>query len=306
MSDGLRRTGVRRVVHRLRFEGDRCRRVWHDWPVTGDPTSTDATFASLDGLRLSGTLVTGSGGVLSVCVLVHGGGVTRNEGGFFERMAGGLAEAGVASLRFDLRGHGESEGRQEDLTIAGISNDIRAAVEYVRSATGCDAAVNVVGASFSGGISAFFSARHPDLVRRLVLLNPLLNYKKRFIDDKPYWHADHIDEKAAQELTQNGFLPHSPTFRLGRPLLNEVFYLEPHKVLAAIHAPTLFVHGTGDTFVPIESSRIAVRQISADAHLMEVDGAQHGFAVHEDPQYLDPQTQRWQADVIRAVVEWLS
>jgi pimeloyl-ACP methyl ester carboxylesterase len=274
--------------------------------VTGNHTSTDATFASLDGLRLSGTLVTSKDRVLGTSVLVHGGGVTRNEGGFFERMARGLAEVGIASLRFDLRGHGESEGRQEDLTIAGISNDIRAAAEYVRSVTASGAAVNVIGTSFGGGIAAFFSARHPDLVRRLVLLNPLLNYKKRFVDDKPYWHGEHIEEEAAQELTQNGFLAHSPTFKLGRPLLNEVFYLEPHRVLTAVQAPTLFVHGTGDTFVPVESSRVGVRQIGGEAQLVEVDGAQHGFAVHDDPQYLDPQTQRWQADVIRAVVEWLS
>ncbi|MFD6224362.1 hypothetical protein [Nocardia asteroides] len=37
--------------------------------------------------------------------------------GFFTRLAAGLANAGVASLRFDLRGHGGSEGRQEELTL---------------------------------------------------------------------------------------------------------------------------------------------------------------------------------------------
>ncbi|MGH3849594.1 MAG: hypothetical protein ACRDRT_07820 [Pseudonocardiaceae bacterium] len=38
---------------------------------------------------------------------------------------------------------------------------------------------------------------------------------------------------------------------------------------------------------------------------MEIDGAQHGFAVHDDPQYRDPQTQEWQAFVIGAVTEWI-
>jgi hypothetical protein len=49
-------------------------------------------------------------------------------GGFFARLALGLAAAGVASLRFDFRAHGVSEGRQEDVTLAGIVNDILAAV----------------------------------------------------------------------------------------------------------------------------------------------------------------------------------
>jgi len=70
--------------------------------------------------------------IIGAAVLIHGGGATRDEGGFFTRIAAGLAEVGVASLRFDLRGHGESEGRQEDLTICGVVNDIRAAVDHIR------------------------------------------------------------------------------------------------------------------------------------------------------------------------------
>jgi predicted alpha/beta hydrolase len=72
---------------------------------------------SPDGLHLAGTFLAPVD-ARQGAILVHGGGVTREEGGFFTRLAAGLAETGVASLRFDLRGHGESEGRQEDLTLA--------------------------------------------------------------------------------------------------------------------------------------------------------------------------------------------
>jgi len=75
-----------------------------------------------DGLRLAGTLVQPDVSTAKGVVLVHGGGVTRDEAGFFTRLANGLAAAGVASLRFDLRGHGQSEGRQEDLTLAGLDH----------------------------------------------------------------------------------------------------------------------------------------------------------------------------------------
>jgi len=85
-----------------------------------------------DGLHLVGTLTVPDALPRRAVVLVHGGGVTREEGGFFARLAGGLAEKGAACLRFDLRGHGESEGRQEELTLAGILTDITAALEVVR------------------------------------------------------------------------------------------------------------------------------------------------------------------------------
>jgi uncharacterized protein len=66
------------------------------------------------------------------------------------------------------------------------------------------------------------------------------------------------------------------------------------------------VHGTKDTLVPIESSRAAMAQFTAEHELVEIEGSQHGFAVHDDPQYLDPQSQIWQASVIETVAGWLT
>jgi hypothetical protein len=66
------------------------------------------------------------------------------------------------------------------------------------------------------------------------------------------------------------------------------------------------VHGTKDTFVPIESSRNAIGSFAGEVRLVEIDGAQHGIAVDEDPQYQNPQTREWQAYVIRAITEWLT
>lgn len=263
-----------------------------------------AAFKSLDGLHLRGTLVTPTELRGPGVVLVHGGGVTREEGGFYARLADGLADACLPSLRFDFRAHGESEGRQEDLTLSGVVNDIRAAVEHLRALT-ADGPVSLIGASFGGGICALYAARYPEMLHRLMLINPLLNYKRRFIDEKPYWSDDQISEEAGAELAAQGFLSHSPTFKLGRPLLNEVFYLQPHQELGNVTTATLVVHGTGDTFIPVQSSRDAVRQFGGEARLIEVDGAQHGIAVHDDPEYADPQTQAWQADVIHSIAEWL-
>jgi len=267
--------------------------------------SGNTTLHALDGLKLAGTLVTPETPASRAVVLVHGGGVTRDESGFFTRLAEGLAEAGVASLRFDLRGHGESEGRQEDLTLSAILNDIRAAITHVRQETGAQA-VSLLGASFAGGITAYFAARGPEKLSRLVLINPLLNYKKRFIDDKPYWSDDHINDEAARELVAQSYIAHSPTFKLSRGLLNEVFWLQPHTVLGEITVPTLVVHGTKDTFIPVDSSRAAAAQLQVEHKLVEIEGAQHGIAVHDDPTYADPQSQEWQAFTIRTIAEWVT
>ena len=265
--------------------------------------NSPVTLRTLDGLHLSGTLVTPESPVERAVVLVHGGGVTREEGGFFTRLAAGLGEAGVASLRYDLRGHGESEGRQEENVLTAHLNDIRVALARLRKATGA-AGVSLLGTSFGGGLAAYYAAKRPAELTRLVLLNPQLDYKNRYVDQKPYWSDDFLDDEAARRLEQDGYISHSPTVKHGRAMLNEVFWIKPWQVIEEITAPTLIVHGTKDTFVSIEGSRQAAPRFRVEHRLVEIKGAQHGFAVHEDPQYLNLQTQEWQAFVIRTVVEW--
>lgn len=267
--------------------------------------STAARFRTLDGLHLAGTLVLPDHVADRAMLLVHGGGVTRDEGGFFVRLAAGLGEAGVASLRYDLRGHGESEGRQEENVLTAHLNDIRVALTHLRQQTGT-ARLSLLGTSFGGGLAAYYAAKCPAELARLVLLNPQLDYKNRYVDQKPYWSNDYLDDEAARRLSEDRYISHSPTVNHGRAMLNEVFWIRPWQVVEEIIAPTLIVHGTKDTFVSVEGSRAAAPRFRVEHRLVEIEGAQHGFAVHEDPQYLNPQSQEWQAFVIRTVVEWIT
>ncbi|MFB7260766.1 alpha/beta hydrolase family protein [Streptomyces nojiriensis] len=266
----------------------------------------EVRFRSLDGTALVGT-VTAVPGVAAVgaVVLVHGAGVTREEGGFFTRLAAGLAAGGLQVLRFDLRAHGSSGGRAEDITIAGVANDIRAASDHLRQLVGFDGPFHVVAASFSGGAAALHAAYRPRDVDRLVLLNPRLDYRDRYVDSRPYFDGDYITATGARDLEERGFTEKSP-FELGRALHNEVFYLDPDVYLRAVLAPVLLVHGTKDTFVPVESSRRYLPVFGGPAELLELDGAQHGFAVHDDPRYANPQSQVWQAEVIERVAGFLT
>lgn len=264
------------------------------------------TVRTPDGLDLAGTLTEPDGAGRRAVLLVQGASVTREEGGFFTRLAAGLAEAGTASLRIDLPGHGESEGRQEDLTLSALLNVIRGSLEHLASAVP-GVRTSLAAASFSGGVAAHYAAKRPDDLERLVLFNPLLDYRKRFVDDKAEWSADgYLDDEKATELKKQNYLLHGPGFRLGRALLNEAFWFEVRENLPRIAAPTLIVHGTEDTFVPVESSRAADRELACEHRLIQLDGAQHGFAVHNDPEYADPRTRAWQGQVIGEVREWLS
>jgi hypothetical protein len=47
-------------------------------------------------------------------------------------------------------------------------------------------------------------------------------------------------------------------------------------------------------------------QLNDASRLLRIEGAQHGFAVDQDPTYLNPQSQQWQAEVIQAVADWIT
>jgi hypothetical protein len=59
-------------------------------------TESITRLRTLDGLHLAGTFVSPDAAPDQAVVLVHGGGVTREEGGFFTRLA---AEPGMAGVR---------------------------------------------------------------------------------------------------------------------------------------------------------------------------------------------------------------
>ncbi|MDH6110193.1 alpha-beta hydrolase superfamily lysophospholipase [Kitasatospora sp. MAP12-15] len=268
-------------------------------------TDYETAFRSLDGTALFGTVTPSPTPPAALAVLAHGAGVTREEGGFFTRLTAGLASTGITCLRFDLRAHGASAGRFSDVTIAGVANDIRAASDHLLQVAGRPGPVHVISASFSGGASALHAGSRPGDVAKLVLLNPRMDYQNRFITETAGWNENYLSPERATKLDERGFSVHQP-FETGRGLLNEVFHLDPEKLCANVKAPVLIVHGTKDTFVDIELSRRFRPLFGAGAELYELEGAQHGFAVHDDPTYAHPQSQAWQREVIAKVSDFLA
>ncbi|MBH0779144.1 alpha/beta hydrolase [Nocardia bovistercoris] len=270
------------------------------------PSYTSATtIRTLDGLRLAGTVVATDGPPNSAALIVCGGAVTSEEGGFYARLAAGLGGAGIASLRYDLRGYGESEGLREESALTAHLNDIRVARAHLVAATGVSV-VHLVGTGFGGGLAAFYAAKRPLELTRLALLNPLLDYKGLYIEQNPSWHGDFLADHKASELSEHGYLDHTPDDSHSRPFLNELFWIQPQEVIPEVRTPTLLVHGTMDTSIPIHTTRTAAENFRTPHRLVEIDGADHGFAIPSDPQFLDPQTRKWQAFVIRAVRDWFT
>lgn len=88
-------------------------------------------------------------------VMLHGFGSSRDEvGGLFALQAEALAAEGIASLRIDFRGYGESSGDMADTTLEGLVADAAAVRSYLAEVDGVDAArIGVIGYSFGAAVA---------------------------------------------------------------------------------------------------------------------------------------------------------
>ena len=127
-------------------------------------------------------------------------------------LASELADRGIASLRLDLRGHGESvnrgtfvPGNEGRAMIAGTEADIIAACNHLRSLEGIDSSsIAVVGASYSGE-EMMEAARIAGYADAYVALSPgsLSDESIRSIDSTgiPWLYIASRDERYLKEVT---------------------------------------------------------------------------------------------------------
>ncbi len=215
------------------------------------------TFISLDGVHLEGTLEVPEA-ARSCVLLCHGITVDREEAGVFSELARRLAEAGLASFRFDFRGHGKSGGRFEDMTVVGEIEDARASLRLI-SGLGFSG-LALVGASFGGGVVSYLAAERPLNLKALVLWNAVLEYS-----------IEIFDRRQREGLEIGGKL-----FRFSPRLFAGLPAPTPGGRLVGSGFPAVFIHGDRDEAVPYALS-VKYSKLMPGASLVTLPGAGHGF-----------------------------
>ena len=88
-------------------------------------------------------------------IFCHGFSGTK-DGPLFELVADTLQAHGIASIRFDFNGHGESEGEFKDMTVPNEIEDAKKVVEYVRDLK--YVSTIAIGGHSQGGVVAAMTA----------------------------------------------------------------------------------------------------------------------------------------------------
>ena len=202
-------------------------------------------------------------------ILCHGF-MGSKEGPLNEVLADSLQARGIASIRFDFNGHGQSDGAFVDMTVPNEVNDLTKVFEYVRDLRYVSK-VAVVGHSQGGVVSSMFAGQtEPGDLSAVVLLAPAAVLRD-----------DAIRGNTMGTMYNPLDPPESVTLfgdkKLGRNYIKTAFSLPIYETAARYQGPALIVHGTADRVVPYTYGERYHQQWPL-SRLEILEGFDHGFS----------------------------
>lgn len=163
----------------------------------------------------------------------------------YVHLAERLSKLGIASLRIDFRGSGDSEGNFSDATIGSEVSDAMLALDYLRHRPDVDPSrIGIFGRSV-GGTVALITAQKSRPIKSLAIWSPLYD-GKQWESLWNYLHSPEIDEETRFEnMKVNGQVP-------GDPFFHELFSMRMENHLKdLVDIPMLHIHGEKDNIVTI-------------------------------------------------------
>lgn len=216
-----------------------------------------------------------------LCIVQHG--LTGHmEEEHILAVSAALREAGVATLRVEMYGHGKSGGTFAKHTLLKWVDNMLDVIDYAK-ALPFVSDLYLCGHSQGGFLAMMMGALRPDDLKAIIPMSPAIVI---------------VDNARAGELFGMTFDPvHVPNrIYLGNPGLAEdgteapsfcgdYFRIAQHidvdDVIASYRGPVLLVHGTEDMAVPVRYSIEAAAQYE-NAKLVLIEGDDHNYHAHLD------------------------
>lgn len=205
------------------------------------------TFMS-EGMRISGVLHLPEN-KNPPCVIASHGLLSSKDSEKYIVLGERMSREGMAMLRFDFRGIGESEGQEEDNTISKKIADLNAATDLMRSYSSLGKRIGLIGSSLGGFLSLMKASMDKEIKAVVVWATPL--------------HLDDLGSKKEEDhpLPPEAFFEDLPRHRL-LPLLSKV-------------SNGLVIHGEDDELVPLDQALGIFYNLSVPKEIHVIGGADH-------------------------------
>jgi pimeloyl-ACP methyl ester carboxylesterase len=180
-----------------------------------------------------------------VAVFVHGF-VSNRQGEKALFFAERFEAMGWHFLSLDMRGHGDSSGGIESLTLSNCIADLAAALAWLPQELGPPV---LIGSSMGGAVSAWYHLLNPERVGALALIAPSFSFPTHLNMELG---AEEL--RSWQETRTRRFANEWLDVQVGFGLMEDARKYDPQKLVEGYAAPTLIFHGMQDDAVPWQAS----------------------------------------------------
>jgi len=181
----------------------------------------------------------------SACVITCHGLYSSKDSEKYVDIGHKFSGEGLAVLRFDFRGCGESGGLFEDTSLTGRKEDLESALDFVEE-QGYES-IGVMGSSLGGTVAVLTAAKDRRVKALVTWATPC-----------------HLDE-----LFREGLLEGFDKLRLDISKYNVV------KAVKKTHCPILIVHGSLDQQVPLSHAKVLYENAKEPKDIQIIEGADH-------------------------------
>lgn len=210
--------------------------------------------------------------------------------GMYVNLAKRLSKNGIAVLRIDFRGSGDSEGSLPDMSLETEVSDALLGLKYLENLPYVDPSrIGLMGRSLGGAVAVITASRYKN-TKSLSLWAPVFHAEQW----KNEWKAAQI------KLSRNIPLEHAMRFNghvAGREFVKQIFEMRlDHELKQIEHVPLLHIHGEKDNIVSIEHADHYLRcreHVIGKTRFVRLPHGDHDFTVWEAQEKAMEETTLW-------------
>lgn len=204
-----------------------------------------------------------------------------------------LADCGIATLRFDFTGLGESPGDFEDTNFTSNVDDLIAAADYLRARHRAPALL--VGHSLGGAAVLAAAARIPE-ARAVATVGAPCDAK----------HVRRLFAQSEADIEAEGeadVVIAGRTFRIKKQLLDDLESQASPEKLATLKKSLMVLHSPQDNIVDIDNARCIFMAARHPKSFVSLDGADHLLQKEADARYVGSVLASWASRYLPQEVE---